>query len=73
MQRWQWLVKTKVLECEVDFLSDNDDQNEHQPVSVAALKKIHMQALAWFFLHKSMSNMSETAYIHLDQIPVMLS
>ena len=59
----------QVEECEMDPLSDND-QNEHQSVSVAALKKILMQALAWFFLHKSMTNMSETAYLHLDQIPL---
>lgn len=64
---------SQVEECELDSSPDNDDQNEHQPVSVAALKKILMQALAWFFLHKSMSNMSETAYIRLDQIPFMLS
>ena len=64
---------SQVEECELDSSPDNDDQNEHQPVSVAALKKILMQALAWFFLHKSMSNMSETAYICLDQIPFMLS
>ena len=64
---------SQVEECELDSSPDNDDQNEHQPVSVAALKKILMQALAWFFIHKSMSNMSETAYICLDQILFMLS
>ena len=60
---------SQVEECELDSSPDNDDQNEHQPVSVAALKKILMQALAWFSLHKLMTNMSETAYIRLDQIP----
>ena len=46
---------SQVEECEVNLLSDNDDKNEHQSVSVATLKKILMQALAWFFLHKSMT------------------
>ena len=49
---------SQVEECEVDLLSDNDDQNEHESVSVADLKKILMQALAWFFLHKSMRKQS---------------
>ena len=40
---------------------------------VAALKKVLTQALVWFFLHKSMTNMSKTPYIHLDQIPFMPS
>ena len=45
----------QVEECEMDLLSDDDDQNEHQSVFVAALKKILMQAVSWFFLHKSLT------------------
>ena len=60
-------------ECDTNCTSVNDDQSEHQQVSVAALKKILMQALAWFFLHKSMTAMSDTAQIRLDLIPFMLS
>ena len=60
----------QVEECEVDLFSDDDDQNEQQSVSIAALKKklmqavsvsiaalkkILMQAVSWFFLHKSLT------------------
>ena len=60
-------------ECERYSIPDNDDPSESWPVSVATLKKILMQALAWFFIHKSMTTMSETAQIRLDLIPFMLS
>ena len=36
--------------------------------AVAALKKILIQALAWFFLHKSMTNTSKTVYIHVNML-----
>ena len=69
----------------VDFVDDagqvsvnsteNEDleEDECQSVPIALLKKILIQALSWLYVHKSISCLSETAEIKLDEIPFMPS
>lgn len=42
-------------------------------IHVYTLKKILMQSISWYFTHKFIQDMSETAQIRIDQIPFMIS
>ena len=49
-----------------------EDEDHCQSVPIATLKKILLQALAWFYNYTQINDMSETAHIRLDQISFMV-
>ena len=55
-----------------DSTLDNDIEMK-ETCRISILKDILMQSLSWFFIHKSIQGVSETAHIFLDQIPFMTS
>ncbi len=69
------------VDDEVDNDSDGTDSEvEHatqldmkQPISISTLKQVLIRALSWFFIHKSLQSVSNTANLRLDQIPFMIS
>ena len=50
-----------------------DTDVEDQQIPISTLKQILMRAVSWFFIHKSMGNVSESAHLHFSQIPFMIS
>ena len=51
----------------------NDDFIDCHHIPVINLKKILLQALSWFFIHKSLTGICESAHIQLDHMPFMLA
>lgn len=56
-----------------DCFSIDDSEIECPSIPISILKSILMQAISWYFLHKSVQSISETAHISIYQIPFLVS
>lgn len=63
-------LEGNAIDC---FSADDNEMESMKCVSISILKSILMRAISWFFIHKSIQSISETAHISISQIPFMIS
>ena len=51
----------------------SDVECDDKSIHVSTLKHVLMRAVSWYFIHKSLENVSEASCISLDQIPFIIS
>ena len=69
-QRHDLITKDEEPVPEADTLLKSEERDSPL-VPVAILKKILLRALSWFYTHKAMISVSETAHIQLEIVPFM--